>query len=226
VDPRCTTWIFDPFVHRRRRRLVETAGQVRRFNFTGLVRRANPRGKEHSAVIIDSIMTMKPAHRKLSGTFSLVALMGLAFALAAGCSKSEAAPARGGASKESASVSKGPKSETETYIAEIKPSGAYKAGTEGVIEVTIATKGDYHINAQYPYKFKATDPAPDGIKYSKPILVRADGTFEEKRGSFKVPFTVSKAGKATVSGTLSLSVCSDANCIMDKVDLDVEVEAK
>ena len=177
-------------------------------------------------MIIDSIMTMKPAHRKLSGTFSLVALMGLAFALAAGCSKSEAAPARGGAAKESASVAKGPKSETDTYIAEVKASGTYRAGAEGTVEVTFSTKGDYHINKQYPYKFKATDPAPEGIKYSKPILLRADGTFEEKSGSFKVPFVVNKAGKATVSGVLSLSVCSDANCIMDKVDLEVEVEAK
>ena len=177
-------------------------------------------------MIIDSIMTMKPAHRKLSGSFSLVALMGLAFALAAGCGKSEAAPARGSAAHESTAVTKGPKSEADSYVAEIKASGAYKAGAEGTVEITFATKGDYHINAQYPYKFKATDPAPEGISFPKPILVRADGAFEEKRGSFKVPFVVSKAGKATVSGTLSLSVCSDANCIMDKVELALDVDVK
>lgn len=177
-------------------------------------------------MIIDSIMTMKPAHRKLSGTLSLVALMGLAFALAAGCSKSEAAPARGGAAKESAAVSKGPTADTETYVAEIKTTGTYTAGAEGVVEVTLVPKGAYHTNAQYPYKFKATDPAPDGIRYPKPIIVRAEGTFEEKRASFKVPFVVSKAGKATVSGTLSLSVCSEANCIMDKVELSLDVDVK
>ena len=177
-------------------------------------------------MIIDSIMTMKPAHRKLSGSFSLVALMGLAFALAAGCSKSEAAPARGGSAHESTAITGGPKSETDNYIAEMKASGDYKAGAEGMVEVTFATKGDYHINKQYPYKFKATDPAPDGLKFPKPILQRADGSFEEKKGSFKVPFVVSKAGKATVSGILSLSVCSDANCIMDKVPLELAVDVK
>ena len=177
-------------------------------------------------MIIDSIMTMKPAHRTLSGSFSLFALMGLAFALAAGCSKSEAAPARPGAAHEGTAVTKGPKSETESYVAEIKGSGAYKAGAEGTVDITFATKGDYHINKQYPYKFKATDPAPEGISFPKPILQRADGSFEEKSGSFKVPFVVSKAGKATVSGTLSLSVCSDANCIMDKVDLALDVDVK
>ena len=177
-------------------------------------------------MIIDSIMTMKPAHRKLSGSFSLVALMGLAFALAAGCSKSEAAPARGSATHEGTAVTAGPKAETENYTAEMKAVGDYKVGAEGLVEVTFATKGAYHINEQYPYKFKATDPAPEGLKFPKPILQRADGSFDKKAGSFKVPFVVSKAGKATVSGVLSLSVCSDANCIMDKVPLELAVDVK
>jgi hypothetical protein len=177
-------------------------------------------------VIIDSIMTMKPAHRTLSGSFSLVALMGLAFALAAGCSKSEAAPARGSSTSESTAVTGGPKAETENYVAEMKAVGDYKSGAEGTVEITFSTKGDYHINKQYPYKFKASDPAPAGISFPKPILQRADGSFEEKKGSFKVPFVVAKSGKATVSGILSLSVCSDANCIMDKVPLELAVDVK
>ena len=177
-------------------------------------------------MIIDSIMTMKPAHRKLSGSVSLVALMGLAFALAAGCSKSEAAPARGSSARESTAITASAKSETENYVAEMKAMGEYKAGAEGVVELTIETKGAYHMNDQYPYKFKAADPAPEGLKFPKPILQRADGSFEKKKGSFKVPFVVSKAGRATVSGTLSLSVCSDANCIMDKVPLELAVDVK
>jgi DsbC/DsbD-like thiol-disulfide interchange protein len=64
------------------------------------------------------------------------------------------------------------------------------------------------------------------VTYPKPILQRADGTFEEKKGSFKVPFTAAKAGPVTIAGTLSLSVCSDANCIMDKVPLEVAVDVK
>jgi len=177
-------------------------------------------------VIIDRIMTMKPAHRKLSGSLGAFALTAAAFGLAAGCSKSEAAPARGGAAHESTAVTGGPRAETDNYIAEIKASGDYKAGAEGVVEVTFATKGDYHINKQYPYKFKATDPAPEGVSFPKPLLQRADGTFDEKKGSFKVPFVVAKSGKAHIAGTLSLSVCSDANCIMDKVALEVDVDVK
>jgi hypothetical protein len=160
-----------------------------------------------------------------AGIFGLLLLSGAAFAVASGCGKSEAAPSRG-AKAEHAAVTAGPKAETDTYVTEIKATGAYKAGAEGMVEVTLVTKGGYHTNAQYPYKFKAADPAPEGVTFPKPILLRADGTFEEKKGSFKVPFVAGKPGKYTVGGVFSLSVCSEANCIMDKVPLEISVDVK
>jgi hypothetical protein len=145
--------------------------------------------------------------------------------LGAGCSKSEAATSRGPA-RESVPVGAGPKAESETFVAEMKASSGYKVGSEGVVEVTLSPKGSYHTNAQYPYKFKMADPAPEGVTFPKAVLQRADGSFEEKRGSFKVPFVAAKPGKYTIAGTFHLSVCSDANCIMDKVALEVPVDVK
>ena len=118
----------------------------------------------------------------------------------------------------------GARAETENYVAEIAPGGTYNAGAEGTVKVTIVAKGNYHINPQYPYKFKATTPAADGVSYPKPVLQRADGTFEQMRGTFQVPFVSSKAGKATVGGTLHLGVCTANNCITDKVTLEVAIE--
>ncbi len=160
-----------------------------------------------------------------NGTLCLVALSGLTFAITFGCNQSDAAQ-NPQASAESASVKGGPRVDAETYTAEIKGSGAYKAGQEGTVEITITPKPPYHINGQYPYKFKTVDPAPDGLSFPKKILKREDGTFSEKQGSFKVPFLATKAGKAKISGTLHLSVCSDANCVMEKQDLEVEVDVK
>lgn len=178
-------------------------------------------------MITDSFMNTSRRPFVLSGALSLLTLSGLAFALALGCGKSEAAPApTRSAGAEATSVGAGAKAETENYVVEIKGDGAYKAGAEGTVTVTLVTKGDYHINKQYPYKFKATDPAPEGVTFSKPVLQRGDGTFEEKTGSFKVPFTAAKAGRATVGGTFYLSVCSDANCVMDKVPLELAVDVK
>lgn len=165
---------------------------------------------------------MKTSHT-LSGGISVL-LLSAAFAGGAGCGKSEAAPSRA-AKVEQVPVAGGPKAEAEHYVAEMTAPGLYKAGAEGVVVVTLLPKGAYHTNPQYPYKFKLGDP-PQGVSYPKPMLVRADGSFEDKRGTFKVPFVAAKPGKVTVGGTFSLSVCNEASCIMDKVPLEVVVDVK
>jgi len=170
-----------------------------------------------------------PRRRPLSTVLCLGVLSALGFVLASGCNQSEAAPQPAGVTSESKSAApakKGPKAESETYSVELKTTGPYAAGKEGVLEISIDPKGPYHINDQYPYKFKLVDPAPEGVTFPKPVLKREDGTFNEKKGSFKVPFVSSRAGKAKIGGTLSLSVCSDANCIMEKVELEVDVDVK
>jgi hypothetical protein len=161
-----------------------------------------------------------------NGTLCLAAMSALTFAISFGCSQSDAAPPPRAAGPESTEVAKGPKVDAENYPAEMRTSGAYKAGTEGTVEITIVPKGTYHINNQYPYKFKAADPAPEGVTFPKKILKREDGTFDDKKGSFKLPFVVAKPGKAKIVGTLHLSVCSDANCVMEKQELEVEVDVK
>jgi hypothetical protein len=162
----------------------------------------------------------------VSGGIGLLLLVGAALAVAAGCGRSEAAQPRKVAAENTTQVGAGPKAETDNYIAEIKANGSYKAGAEGTVEVILVAKGSYHTNEQYPYKFRTADPAPDGVTFPKPVLQRADGSFDKAKGTFKVPFVAAKAGKVTISGTLSLSVCSDANCIMDKVPLEVAVDVK
>ena len=95
------------------------------------------------------------------------------------------------------------------------------------LEIYIETKQQKYLDLGRDFADRQwADPAPDGVTFPKPVLQRADGSFEEKKGYFKVPFTAAKAGKVTIGGTLYLSVCSDANCIMDKVPLEVAVDVK
>jgi hypothetical protein len=160
-------------------------------------------------------------------TFALVVA---AAALALACNKSEAAPAAGrestGDPVESAPAA-GPKQESETFIATITPGGDCGANKECTVEVRLEAKGAYKINDQYPFKWKAPDQAADGVTYPKPLLKKEDGKWGDKKtGSFTVPFVAAKAGKAKVAGTLSLSVCSDANCIMEKAPLEIEVAVR
>lgn len=117
------------------------------------------------------------------------------------------------------------KLENENYLVEIAATGPFKVGVEGTAKITLTTKGAYHINAQYPYRFKAAAP-PSGLSYPKPVLQRADGKFEEKRAVFNLAFVASQAGKFNVGGTFHLSVCSTGNCLVEKAPLDVTLSVQ
>jgi hypothetical protein len=176
-------------------------------------------------VVFRALMSTKPSRRPLSTLACLAALSALTFVLGSGCGQSEAATERGSEGAP-AVVAKGPKAESDTFLVTMKAKGPYAAGKEGTVEIAIEPKGDYHINDQYPYKFKLTDPAPEGVTYPKPVLKREDGKFSEKKGEFSVPFVAAKSGKTKVAGTLSMSVCSKASCVMEKVELDLDVDVK
>lgn len=112
--------------------------------------------------------------------------------------------------------------EADTYLVELTAGGPYKAGVPGNVTVSLTAKAGFHINEQYPYRFKTSSPS-EGISYPKPVLERADGHFEEKTALFNLPFVASHSGKFTLGGVLNLSVCSPTSCIVQKAPLDVTV---
>lgn len=117
------------------------------------------------------------------------------------------------------------RAESDNYTVELKPASSYKIGAGSSFEVIITSRGGYHINPQFPIRFK-TNKAPDNVAYDKDVLKREDGHFEESTGGFKVGFSASKAGSYNVGGTLSLSICSEKNCLMEKVAVDTDVIVK
>jgi hypothetical protein len=178
-------------------------------------------------ILLSAMSTVTSSRTRARSAVSIaLALAGTALVLA--CSKSEAAPPAGREDSNAPSqVAAGPKQESETFIATIAPPGECGAGKECTVEVTLEAKGVYKINDQYPTKWKAAEPAAEGVTYPKPLLKKEDGKWDDKKkGSFKVPFVAAKAGKVKVAGTLSLSVCSDANCIMEKAPLEIEVAVR
>lgn len=88
-------------------------------------------------------------------TFAAVALAGAA---SSGCKNSEAATK---APPSDAPRTSGPgkaRIDADNYVVEAKSTGPVKAGQESTIEISLTTKGEYHINKQYPYKFKTANP--------------------------------------------------------------------
>lgn len=115
--------------------------------------------------------------------------------------------------------------EAEQFAVELKADGPYRAGQEGTFVVTLTSKAGYKVNPQFPTRWKA-EPADDTVKYPKPVLKKEDGVFTEGVGTFTVPFVPSKTGSVTLKGTLSLSVCSEKTCVMEKVTLDRAVDVR
>jgi len=152
---------------------------------------------------------------------------------AAACGKvSEAAPSTQNAASPNAAANAAsqptavaaPSFENANYSAKIASIGPCKKDQTCSAEVVVQAKGDYHINEKYPYRFKLEDPPPAGLKYPKPVIGKEDGTMDEHKATLKVPFVPASAGDKKVAGTLSLSVCSAANCLMDKQQLDLTVK--
>lgn len=153
----------------------------------------------------------------MSVTRTVVAA-GALFALVAGCQKPSPAPAP--AAADSAQAARRPASGDDRYHAAIALVGACKAGQTCSAEVTLEPVGELHVNGEYPFKFKVAEPLPANVKFPKVEIGRADGTFAPKRAAMKLAFVPERAGDVRLAGVLSLSVCSDANCFMDKAPLE------
>lgn len=154
--------------------------------------------------------------------------LGFLVALALGaCSRSEASATEVSLSASQAMTAlSSPVQENANYKVTLEPVGTYKAGQQGTVNVVLVTKGAYHINKQYPYKFVCEDPAADGVSYPKTTVRRDDGTYEERKAVLPVPFVPSKAGEVKVAGVFSLSVCTESNCLLDKAPLELRVKVE
>ncbi|HEX3851613.1 MAG TPA: hypothetical protein VHW01_11645 [Polyangiaceae bacterium] len=105
----------------------------------------------------------------------------------------------------------------------LQPKGDYASGQAAEADVVLSAKPPYHVNDKYPYKFKLKE-AP-GLTFANMIVTKDLVKFETARATVPVAFTPS-AGKHTLSGQLSFSVCTDDKCMIEKRDLALEIEAK
>ena len=110
------------------------------------------------------------------------------------------------------------------FDVELQAKGAYAAGQAGTAEIVIIAKPPFHANDKYPYKFKLNE-AP-GLKYANLVVDKDAVKVEKTRATLSVPLTPESAGKHTVSGKLFFSVCNDDQCLVEKRDLALEIDAK
>jgi len=124
---------------------------------------------------------------------------------------------------ESAEPSKGSDVSAASFSTWLQSAGSYESGKPGTVTAVLVAKAPYKCNAKYPYKFKLDAPS-GGISYPESTVRGMQ--VSPKRSSMSIPFLPTQAGKATISGQLSFSICTEERCVIEKRNLSVTVDVK
>jgi hypothetical protein len=177
---------------------------------------------------------------KIDSRAPLLAAATLA-ALLGACAKGEA-PATQGASAAAATaaaVASTPSGAgcahaacSDHFYVEAAPS-ACAAGATCNLQLKVVATGDYHINDDYPYRFKADDAPGVAFQGSNPadkdVFSKTSGDWqktEAKTGAMSVRFTPAAPGDKTIAGAFKVSVCSAENCLLEQPKVTAVVAAK
>ena len=106
----------------------------------------------------------------------------------------------------------------------LEPKGSYASGQSGEADIVLSAKAPFHVNQNYPYKFKLKDSP--GLKFANLVVAKDAVKLEPARATVPVVFTPETAGKHTLAGQLSFSVCTDDKCMIEKRDLALDIDAK
>lgn len=146
-------------------------------------------------------------------------------AAAGAAGTSAAAPAEGVA---------GPSVDATNYKIELKSGSSYAANKEATFEIVVTTKGEYHVNDEFPTKFKTLDtnksvtyPQAKIEKLKDAAAFTLTKCSKDSKDSctmkVTVKFTPTAAGKQKVGGELSFGVCNKDSCLIEKKALDAEI---
>jgi len=109
----------------------------------------------------------------------------------------------------------------EAFSAWLQAASPAKAGAPVQLEAVLVAKAPYHCNPEYPHKFKFS-AAPAGVSYPEETVKSMKVTPE--RSVLAIPVNAQAAGKPTIAGTLSFSVCTEERCMVEKRDLSLALE--
>ncbi|MFW6050539.1 MAG: hypothetical protein ACODAU_05160 [Myxococcota bacterium] len=112
----------------------------------------------------------------------------------------------------------GPSVATDTYELRAEAAGPYAAGELGQFQVTLAGKGEWHVNQDYPTS--VTIAGAEGVELAKQTLEKADAAeFREEGARFDVPFTAEEVGEHRVQADVSFAICTEETCVPQRKSL-------
>ncbi len=120
----------------------------------------------------------------------------------------------------------GPRIETGAFLLAVAPTQTkYAVGKPGEVEIALESRGEWHVNQEYPIRIEVD--GPEGAGVSKRELVKDDAKeFGDDKVRFLAPVAPSAAGEHEVSCDVSFAMCTDENCVLERrtVAMRLEVE--
>ena len=120
----------------------------------------------------------------------------------------------------------GPKIETGSFLLAVAPAQPkYAAGKAGDFEIALESRGDWHVNQEYPIRVDIK--APEGVGVPKAELVKDDAKeFGDDKVRFLASVEPSVAGKHEVECDVSFAMCTEENCILERRTVAMELEVQ
>jgi hypothetical protein len=111
----------------------------------------------------------------------------------------------------------------DNFFIDTAPAGPCTIGSICTLTLTLVATGAFHINDEYPYKFKADELA--GVDFlgtdgaGKNVFSKFANDWQkkdEKTGALSVKLRPTTKGDKSVEGLFKLSVCSAAACQLEQ----------
>jgi hypothetical protein len=174
---------------------------------------------------------MKARARLTTAASALLGALGLL-----ACSKAREVASRGSSDTQSISA---PLPEdcghavcADNFFVDAAPATC-SAGAPCTVALKLVATGDFHVNDEYPYRFKADDGA--GVTFlgtdpaGKSTFSKSAGDWQKadaKSGAMTVKFVAADPGERAIAGTLKLSVCSAQACLLEQRRVTANVVTK
>jgi hypothetical protein len=141
---------------------------------------------------------------------------------AAATAAGELAPAQGQAAAPTPAVAKS-KYDEAAFLVEMTVPGTVKVGETAKVLITLLPKAPFHVNAEYPHRFKVA--SLQGATTPSPVVARDPAKLTPSKLELEVPIVAGQPGVGSLEGEVALSVCTDEKCLMEKRQLKVTFQA-
>jgi hypothetical protein len=116
------------------------------------------------------------------------------------------------------------------FFVDVVPPADCAAGANCAMTLHLVATGEYHINDDYPYKFRADDAPHVAFQGTDPaganVFSKGASNWQKtgpQNGSLNVVFQSTDKGQKSLSGVFKLSVCSVHDCQLEQTAIAATV---